>query len=148
MLLESESAYDRSIEMQHRHVFKFKPENDSDNCNWIRSTGGHNLVHDINDVLGRTSAHAWRGSLLLFEALGGSNSWCCSQPDFLYFVKRYQSCISFEEQSATMSTIPDFKHTPIEELSKISGKLRATYNQHKTKPIEFRLIQLRKLWWG
>ncbi|KAH0566514.1 hypothetical protein GP486_000095 [Trichoglossum hirsutum] len=49
---------------------------------------------------------------------------------------------------APSTTIPAFSHTPIDAIPGIAAKARATFRSQKTKPLEYRLTQLRKLWWG
>lgn len=44
--------------------------------------------------------------------------------------------------------IPPFELTPIDAIPGIVDGLRKTFRSQKTKPIEYRLKQLRKLWWG
>ena len=44
--------------------------------------------------------------------------------------------------------IPEYKHTAIDSIPATVSQLRATFNSQKTKPIAFRLVQLRKLYWG
>lgn len=44
--------------------------------------------------------------------------------------------------------IPDFKATPVEDIPGIVDGIRATFHSQKTRPVEFRLKQLRKFWWG
>ncbi|KAI9671960.1 MAG: hypothetical protein M1817_002309 [Caeruleum heppii] len=44
--------------------------------------------------------------------------------------------------------IPAFTHTPVEAIPTIVDRVRSTFFAHKTKPIEYRLVQLRKLYWG
>ena len=44
--------------------------------------------------------------------------------------------------------MPAFEHTPLDEIPKIVERVRSTFFTHKTKPIEFRLQQLRKFYWG
>ncbi|MCJ1242529.1 hypothetical protein MMC14_010537 [Varicellaria rhodocarpa] len=44
--------------------------------------------------------------------------------------------------------IPEFKHTPVEAIPSIVEGLHATFESQKTKPIDFRLVQLRRLYWG
>lgn len=44
--------------------------------------------------------------------------------------------------------LPEFKETPVEEIPGIVDGIRASFNSQKTRPLEFRLKQLRKLWWG
>jgi beta-apo-4'-carotenal oxygenase len=47
-----------------------------------------------------------------------------------------------------MSKLPEFVATPIEAIQPTTNKLRATFLSHKTRPVEWRLVQLRKLYWG
>lgn len=47
-----------------------------------------------------------------------------------------------------MATIPPFEHTPLEKIPGICDGVRNAFLSHKTRPIEFRLQQLRKLYWG
>lgn len=47
-----------------------------------------------------------------------------------------------------MATLPPFEHTPIESLPGIAAGIRATFLSHKTRPLEYRIQQLRKLYWG
>ncbi|ERF72451.1 hypothetical protein EPUS_07908 [Endocarpon pusillum Z07020] len=44
--------------------------------------------------------------------------------------------------------LPPFANTPIDDIPKIVEEVRSTFFTQKTKPIEFRLRQLRKLYWG
>ena len=44
--------------------------------------------------------------------------------------------------------IPPFENTPVEAIATTVKKLRAAFNSQVTKPLEFRLQQLRKLYWG
>ena len=44
--------------------------------------------------------------------------------------------------------IPPFESTPVQEIPELVGKVRSTFNAHKTKDVQFRLVQLRKLYWG
>lgn len=44
--------------------------------------------------------------------------------------------------------IPEFKLTPVDDIPAAVRVLRAAFNSHKTKPLEFRLVQLRKLYWA
>ena len=48
---------------------------------------------------------------------------------------------------SNMATIPALEYTAIDDIPSISKRLRSTFNTHKTRPIEFRLTQLRKLYW-
>ncbi len=44
--------------------------------------------------------------------------------------------------------IPEFAHTPVEAIPDIVNGIRSSFHAQKTKPIEYRLVQLRKLYWG
>ncbi|KAL9594948.1 MAG: hypothetical protein Q9179_005176 [Wetmoreana sp. 5 TL-2023] len=44
--------------------------------------------------------------------------------------------------------VPQFKLTPIDSFPQIVNGLRATYESRRTTAISFRLVQLRKLYWG
>ena len=44
--------------------------------------------------------------------------------------------------------LPAFEHTPIETIPATCQTVRASFLTHKTRPLEFRLKQLRKLYWG
>ncbi|MCJ1324691.1 hypothetical protein MMC10_001353 [Thelotrema lepadinum] len=45
-------------------------------------------------------------------------------------------------------SIPSFESTSVETIQPLVNGLRAAFNTQVTKPIEFRLTQLRKLFWG
>ena len=51
-------------------------------------------------------------------------------------------------ESTMADLIPEFKHTAIDTIPVTVSQLRATFNSQKTKPVAFRLQQLRKLYWG
>ncbi|KAF1976732.1 aldehyde dehydrogenase [Bimuria novae-zelandiae CBS 107.79] len=44
--------------------------------------------------------------------------------------------------------LPPFEPTPLEDIPAISGRIRRGFLTHKTRPIEFRTAQLRKLYWA
>ncbi|RAH87092.1 aldehyde dehydrogenase [Aspergillus japonicus CBS 114.51] len=44
--------------------------------------------------------------------------------------------------------IPPFENTPIEEIQSRVSTVRKTFNAHKTRDVEYRLVQLRKLYWA
>ncbi|EAW10774.1 hexadecenal dehydrogenase [Aspergillus clavatus NRRL 1] len=46
------------------------------------------------------------------------------------------------------SNIPDLQFTPIEVIQERASTLRKTFLEHKTRDVEFRLKQLRKLYWA
>ncbi|KAL8862588.1 MAG: hypothetical protein Q9178_001086 [Gyalolechia marmorata] len=50
---------------------------------------------------------------------------------------------------ASMASIAtELKYTPVDTIPAIASGIRNAFNSHKTKPIGFRLLQLRKLYWG
>ncbi|KAK7755961.1 Hexadecenal dehydrogenase [Diatrype stigma] len=44
--------------------------------------------------------------------------------------------------------LPPFEHTSMEEISRSAAELRDFFQTNQTKDVEWRLVQLRKLWWG
>src|ERR1700744_3367695 len=48
----------------------------------------------------------------------------------------------------TSVTLPEFKTTPVEQIPSIVAGLRKTFFTQKTRPAEFRIKQLRKLYWA
>lgn len=49
----------------------------------------------------------------------------------------------------TMATkLPPFEHTSIDDIPAVAARVRKSFLTHKTRPIEFRLQQLRKLYWA
>jgi beta-apo-4'-carotenal oxygenase len=44
--------------------------------------------------------------------------------------------------------LPEFENTPVADIPKIVSRVRNTFFTHKTRPLEFRLKQLRKLYWS
>lgn len=46
------------------------------------------------------------------------------------------------------SKIAEFQATPVESIAKTVGVLNSTFYSNKTKPLAYRLVQLRKLYWG
>lgn len=49
---------------------------------------------------------------------------------------------------ASISTIPTFEATPLDVIASSVSTLRSTYNSSRTKDTQYRLQQLRKLYWG
>lgn len=47
-----------------------------------------------------------------------------------------------------MPELPPFEHTPVDDVVATAARVRASFLSHKTRPLEFRLVQLRKLYWG
>ncbi|KAI0389845.1 aldehyde dehydrogenase [Xylariaceae sp. FL0594] len=41
-----------------------------------------------------------------------------------------------------------FEATPLEDIARYAASTRAAFESQKTKDVEWRLVQLRKLWWG
>lgn len=50
--------------------------------------------------------------------------------------------------ASTKVDIAEFTHTPVESIPGIVDGLRTTFRSHKTKDVQYRLRQLRKLYWG
>ncbi|EFE37950.1 hypothetical protein TRV_07386 [Trichophyton verrucosum HKI 0517] len=46
------------------------------------------------------------------------------------------------------TALPTLEYTPVEEIPSRVKSVRATFFEHKTRPIEFRIQQLRKLYWA
>ena len=47
-----------------------------------------------------------------------------------------------------MAEIQPFEHTPMDDIATTCAKVRASYLAHTTRPLEFRIKQLRKLYWA
>ncbi|KAF2006075.1 aldehyde dehydrogenase [Amniculicola lignicola CBS 123094] len=47
-----------------------------------------------------------------------------------------------------MVELPPFEHTNVESIAGIAGGVRKSFLAHKTRPLEFRIQQLRKLYWA
>ena len=47
-----------------------------------------------------------------------------------------------------MVELPEFKATSIDEIPARVSTARKAFNEHKTRDLEFRLVQLRKLYWA
>jgi beta-apo-4'-carotenal oxygenase len=47
-----------------------------------------------------------------------------------------------------MANLPAFEATPLEAIPQIAKEVRSTFLSHKTRPVEYRVQQLRKLYWG
>ncbi|KAF2732843.1 aldehyde dehydrogenase [Polyplosphaeria fusca] len=47
-----------------------------------------------------------------------------------------------------MAQLPPFEHTPLDSIASTVKGIRTSFLSHKTRPLEFRLVQLRKLYWG
>ncbi|TRX97252.1 hypothetical protein FHL15_002046 [Xylaria flabelliformis] len=48
----------------------------------------------------------------------------------------------------TDTKIPPFEATPLDKIAQYAANARAAYASQKTKDVEWRLVQLRKLYWG
>lgn len=44
--------------------------------------------------------------------------------------------------------IPELQYSPIEDIQSRISDLRKSFAEHKTRDVEFRLVQLRKLYWA
>ncbi|OJJ82896.1 hexadecenal dehydrogenase [Aspergillus glaucus CBS 516.65] len=44
--------------------------------------------------------------------------------------------------------IPELQYTPLDDIQGHVAELRQTFSEHKTRDVEFRLVQLRKLYWA
>jgi len=49
---------------------------------------------------------------------------------------------------ATNVKIPEFEATALDVIPKLASNARSTFRSHKTKSLEWRLVQLRKLYWA
>ena len=52
------------------------------------------------------------------------------------------------EVPATMVSIPQLEYTNKDAIPDIVDGVRAAFHSQKTKPLEWRKVQLRKLYWG
>lgn len=50
--------------------------------------------------------------------------------------------------TATMTSSEQLTYTSSDDIPKIAGSLRNTFASQQTKPIQWRLVQLRKLYWA
>ncbi|KAI4136198.1 MAG: hypothetical protein LQ341_005792 [Variospora aurantia] len=53
-----------------------------------------------------------------------------------------------QDLAAMAAITTELKYTPVDTIPGIAAGVRNAFNSHKTKPLEFRLLQLRKLYWG
>jgi len=47
-----------------------------------------------------------------------------------------------------MAKLPEFKHTDVDAIPALCKEVRTSFLAHKTRSLEWRLTQLRKLYWG
>lgn len=47
-----------------------------------------------------------------------------------------------------MVDLPPFEHTPVDSIAPTAARVRTAFLSHKTRPLEFRIQQLRKLYWA
>lgn len=52
------------------------------------------------------------------------------------------------EVPAMSVQVPDFANTSVEDIPKIVSRVRNTFFTHKTRSVQFRIKQLRKLYWA
>lgn len=72
------------------------------------------------------------------------------------FLLRFLSCFStisllfstFSEFTMGAIDIPELQYTPLDDIQGRVAELRQTFSEHKTRDVEFRLVQLRKLYWA
>lgn len=50
--------------------------------------------------------------------------------------------------AAKVAIIPEYRATPADAIPGIAKKVRDTFSTHKTKDLEWRIVQLRKLYWA
>lgn len=55
---------------------------------------------------------------------------------------------SATSSSALATSLPSFEHTSIQDIKSIHSTLSSSFHAHKTRSLDWRLTQLRKLWWG
>ena len=46
------------------------------------------------------------------------------------------------------STLPEFKNTPVKQIPTTVERVRSTFFTHRTRPVEWRIKQLRKFYWA
>lgn len=44
--------------------------------------------------------------------------------------------------------LPTLQYTPVEEIAARVDRVRKGFLEHRTRDVEFRLVQLRKLYWA
>lgn len=52
------------------------------------------------------------------------------------------------QHNMSQVTLPSFADTPADDIPKIVARTKAAFHTHKTRSVEFRLKQLRKLYWA
>ena len=61
----------------------------------------------------------------------------------------FEPFLAHSAAARTMSTeIRKLTFTPEKDIPGVAAAVRTTFHTHKTKPVEYRLVQLRKLYWG
>jgi hypothetical protein len=73
---------------------------------------------------------------------------CTTSSWILSSLKAASNPLNVELHTAMAIDIPAFEATPVADIAGKVSKLRATFNTQKTKDVQFRLVQLRKLYWG
>lgn len=48
----------------------------------------------------------------------------------------------------TLSDLPAFTHTPTDDIASIQSRVVNKFHTHTTRPLEYRLKQLRSLYWA
>jgi beta-apo-4'-carotenal oxygenase len=60
-----------------------------------------------------------------------------------------QNAIKISDFQTTMGVnLPELQFTPLDDIPKRVSITRQAFLDHKTRDVEFRLIQLRKLYWA
>lgn len=44
--------------------------------------------------------------------------------------------------------IPPIQYTPVDQVADRVARARKTFHEHQTRDVEYRLVQLRKLYWA
>lgn len=65
---------------------------------------------------------------------------------YLDAISQGSSMTEYLTQMASIAS--ELKYTPLDTIPALAAGVRNAFNSHKTKPIDFRLMQLRKLYWG
>jgi hypothetical protein len=96
-------------------------------CRWIRIHKG------------------WRK---LFHLHSGLCTSCLFVPSFLVLIVLCSTSPADNLPSVKMVNVPAFVHTPVEKIAVIHDRVTKSFLAHKTRSLEWRLTQLRKLYWG
>lgn len=71
---------------------------------------------------------------------------CIRIIDFgIILVRFLETAVTYVQK---MASIPQLEYTNKDAIPEIVNGVRATFHSQKTKPLEWRKVQLRKLYWG